>query len=122
MAKAAVKYLHGPKSKINDIIAAGMADADDIIIAESGDGDDFITEIYYVEHTADGGIKPVAVRSLASEDVIADNLPKDEDGNVINVKDYVGDKIGDLGIDDNGNKIETVEQYVKSHLTIKEYD
>lgn len=122
MAKAAVKYLHGPKSKIDDVISSGMADADDIIIAESGDGDDFVTEIYYVEHTADGGIKPVAVRSLASEEVVSNSLPKDDYGNVVNVKDYVEDKIGDLGVDDSGNEIETVEQYVKSHLTIREYD
>ena len=36
MARGAVKYLHGPKEKIPQILAEGKADADDIIVLDHG--------------------------------------------------------------------------------------
>ena len=94
--KHAVKYLHGPKSKIDDVLAQGKADADDIIIAESGEGTNFITEIYYVQHYVEDDqdkLKAVPLRSLESEKIVSENLPQDEEGNVINVADYVKEQL-----------------------------
>ena len=117
MARSAVKYLHGPKEKIPQIIAEGKADADDIIVAESGEGDNFVTEFYYVQHLADGGVKAVPLRSLAPEEIILSGLPTDENGNPMSVAEV----IGDLGTTTEGKDIKTVVDYVQEQIKVKEY-
>ena len=117
MARGAVKYLHGPKEKIPQILAEGKADADDIIVAESGEGENFITEFYFVEHLANGGLKAVPLRSLATEEIILKDMPKDENGNPISVAEV----IGDLGKTTDGETIKTVVDYVQEQIKVREY-
>ena len=77
----------------------------------------FITEFYYVQHLASGGVKAVPLRSLATEEIILSGLPKDENGNPMSVAEV----IGDLGTTTEGESIKTVVDYVQEQIKVKEY-